>query len=118
MKHLEPAALEMVANFFAALAVPTRLRLMSELREGERNVGELTSATGLTQANVSKHLAVLASNGLVCREPQGTSVYYRIADERVFTLCDLVCGQIDERLRDLKTPQASLAAAVRRSSKR
>lgn len=117
MKNLDPAALEMVAKFFAALSVPTRLRIMSELRDGERNVGDLTEATGCTQANVSKHLALLAANGLVAKTPQGTSVYYRIADERVFKLCDLVCGQIEERLGELKAPRNSLAAAVRRASR-
>src|SRR5689334_17328348 len=85
-------ALEEVARYFAALSVPVRLRILDALRGGERNVGELTQAADATQANVSKHLATLAAAGLVERSARGTSVYYRIADPRIYELCDLVCG--------------------------
>ena len=98
MKNLDAESLEEVARYFAALAVPVRLRILNALREGERNVGELTAAAGCTQANVSKHLALLSASGLVARSARGTSVYYRIADKRIYKLCDLVCGQIGERL--------------------
>jgi DNA-binding transcriptional ArsR family regulator len=98
LRKLDDQALEEVARYFAALSVPVRLRILDSLREGERNVGELTEITCCTQANVSKHLAVLAANGLVAKSPRGTSVYYRIADPRVYDLCDLVCGQIGRRV--------------------
>ena len=88
MRNFDDRALDELARYFAALAVPMRLRLLDALRDGERNVGELKALTGSTQANVSKHLARLA---------HGTSVYYRIADPRIFRLCDAVCGRIDER---------------------
>jgi len=95
--RLDDRALSEVARYFAALAVPMRLKILNALREGERKVGELTELTGCTQANVSKHLAVLAQNGFVQRHARGTSVYYRIADPRLFRLCDMVCGRIGER---------------------
>jgi DNA-binding transcriptional ArsR family regulator len=95
MKNLDDDALALVAQYFAALAVPMRLKIMNNLREGERNVGELTAATGCTQANVSKHLAVLAQSGLVAKTQRGTSAYYRFANESVYRLCDLVCDQLD-----------------------
>jgi DNA-binding transcriptional ArsR family regulator len=60
MKNLDEDALALVARYFGALSVPMRLKILSQLRDGERNVGEITAATGCTQANVSKHLAVLA----------------------------------------------------------
>ncbi len=94
MQKLDDDALELVARYFAALAVPVRLKLLNALREGERNVGELTRLTGCTQANVSKHLALLAHNGLVAKSARGTSVYYRIGDASTYRLCDMVCGQI------------------------
>jgi len=97
MKRLDDAALEQLARFFGALAVPMRLKILNALRDGERNVGELTELTQCTQANVSKHLALLALNGLVKKSPRGTSVYYRIADARTYQLCDMVCGQIGSR---------------------
>jgi DNA-binding transcriptional ArsR family regulator len=97
MKQLDARAMDELARYFAALAVPMRLRILDALRGGERNVGELTETTGCTQANVSKHLAVLAQNGFVRKEARGTSVYYSIADASIYGLCDIVCGQIGKR---------------------
>lgn len=98
MEALDDRALEQVADYFRALAEPLRLKLLNSLRDGPLNVGELTSLLGCSQANVSKHLALLAKLGLVSRESRGTSVYYQIADPRTYQLCDLVCGQIAQRL--------------------
>jgi DNA-binding transcriptional ArsR family regulator len=98
MRQLDDAGLEHVARYFGALAVPVRLRILNALREGEINVGELTLRVGSTQANVSKHLAVLMQHGLVQRSSRGTSAFYRIADPATYELCDLVCGQIEKRL--------------------
>jgi DNA-binding transcriptional ArsR family regulator len=98
MEALDDRALEHVADYFRALSEPLRLKLLNALREGPLNVGELTSQLGCSQANVSKHLALLAKLGLVSRESRGTSVYYQIADPRTYQLCDLVCGQIAQRL--------------------
>lgn len=98
MLNPDDRALAYVAEYFQALAEPTRLRLLHALQEGEKNVGELTSISGCTQANVSKHLSLLAKTGLVKREGRGTSVYYCIADPSIYELCELVCGQISNKL--------------------
>lgn len=98
MEKLNDIALEHIAQYFQALSEPMRLKILHALQEGERNVGELTEVSGCTQANVSKHLSSLAKIGLVKRESRGTSVYYRIADPSIYTLCELVCGQIGTRL--------------------
>jgi DNA-binding transcriptional ArsR family regulator len=95
---LMPAeAVTEVATYFQALSEPTRLHILNWLRQGERNVGELAQLCGFTAANISRHLAVLMQQGLVAREGRGTSVYYRIADDSVYALCDLVCGNIARR---------------------
>lgn len=99
MNDLPPEAIEQVAAYFQALAEPTRLTILNLLRAGERNVGELAEATGYSAANVSRHLATLSKQGLVMRESRGTSVYYRIADESVYALCDLVCGNIGRQIK-------------------
>jgi DNA-binding transcriptional ArsR family regulator len=98
MQALDDQALGHVADYFRALSEPLRLRLLNALREGPVNVGELTLQLGCSQANVSKHLALLAKIGLVTRASRGTSVYYQIADPRTYEMCDLVCGQIAQRL--------------------
>lgn len=98
MKELPPEALEQVAAYFQVLAEPTRLRILNLLRQGEHNVGELAQACGYTAANISRHLSLMTKQGIVAREGRGTSVYYRLTDESVDALCDLVCGNIARRL--------------------
>lgn len=93
-KNFDDRALRGIADYFRALSEPLRLKILNALREREHNVGELTEICECSQANVSKHLSLLAQAGIVDRENQGTSVYYRIADERIYVICDLVCGQL------------------------
>jgi DNA-binding transcriptional ArsR family regulator len=97
MENLDDRAIEQVADFFGAFAVPMRLKILNALRKGERNVGDLTAEFGCSQANVSKHLSVLAQKGLIAKTLRGTSAYYRIVDPRIYQLCDLVCVQIGQR---------------------
>ncbi|SEQ41507.1 ArsR family transcriptional regulator [Faunimonas pinastri] len=59
----------------------TRLRLLALLDQGERTVKELTDILGQSQPRVSRHLKILADAGLVDRNPEGSWVYYRLADE-------------------------------------
>ena len=98
MEGLPPEALAQVAAYFQALSEPTRLQILNLLRSGERNVGELAQACGYTSANISRHLSLLMQHGLVEREGRGTAVYYRIADDSVYALCDLVCGNVARQL--------------------
>ncbi len=112
MENLPPEALAAVATYFQALAEPTRLQILNLLRMGERNVGDLAQLCGCTAANVSRHLAQLTKQGMVAREGRGTSVYYRIADESIYALCDLVCGNIARQLeRTAANRQAFVKAA-------
>ena len=107
MQALDDSALGHVAAYFRALSEPNRLRILNTLRDGEKNVGQITHLTDCSQANVSKHLAVLFEAGLVLRETQGTASFYRIADEATFELCDIVCGNI---ARIVERQQESVAA--------
>ncbi len=117
MKGLSPEALQEVAAYFQTLSEPTRLQILNYLREGERNVGELAQLCGYTAANVSRHLAMLTKHGIVARESRGTSVYYRIADDQIYALCDLVCGRIghqfEQTARDRKAFVRTMARARR-----
>lgn len=91
---LSPALLDLVAERFRALGEPARLRILDALRGGEMAGGEIVAATGLGQANASKHLQILAAQGFVARRKEGLFTYYRLADEDVFRLCDLMCGHL------------------------
>jgi len=98
MENLDDRALQQVAEFFSAFAVPMRLKILNGLRDGERNVGELTAELGCSQANISKHLGMLSKAGLIEKTTRGTSAFYRISDPRIYDLCDLVCVQVGRRL--------------------
>ncbi|MBC5763947.1 ArsR/SmtB family transcription factor [Ramlibacter albus] len=117
MEGLTPEALQHVATYFQALAEPMRLRLLNELRTGERNVGELAEAAGTSMANVSRHLSFLTQRGMVERETRGTAAYYRIADPAVYKLCDIVCGSIARVHERQALGAAAFARAGRRRSK-
>jgi len=97
-RALTREALELIAERFKVLAEPARLLIMHTLRDGERTVGELVEATGFGQANVSKHLQLLHAAGFVDRRKAGLHVYYRLADESVFQLCDIMCGRLEAEL--------------------
>ena len=93
-RKLTPEMIDLVAERFRALAEPARLHIMQSLRSGEQTVGELVEATGFGTANVSKHLQLLHGAGFVTRRKEGLFVYYGLAGEDVFRLCDIVCGRI------------------------
>jgi len=94
-KQLAPETLRVVAQRFKVLAEPARLEVLNALRQGPLNVTGLIEATGLNQANLSKHLQLLHASGFVTRRRDGLFVIYAIADASVFTLCDLMCGQFE-----------------------
>lgn len=92
--------LALVAERFKVLSEPARLELLQALMPGERSVGMLTDATGLSHANVSKHLQLLLAHDLVARRKEGLFAFYRLADESVFQLCELVCSRLTTSTRE------------------
>ena len=104
MRHarVSPDLLAGVAGRFKALAEPARLLLLQCLRGGEATVTDLVERTGLTQANVSKHLHLLFTLGFVARRKEGLFAYYRLADKDVFRLCDIMCGRLERELKERK----------------
>jgi ArsR family transcriptional regulator len=96
------AMLDEAARLFALLSDPTRLRLVSSLHEqDELSVRELADRTGSSVANASQHLNRLAVGGVVARRRQGKSVLYRIADDRIGDLCEIVCSRVRDRAEQL-----------------
>jgi len=110
-KTTQPAlsreALEILARRFRALGDATRLALLQALFDREHTVQELCELTKTTQANASKHLALLFEQGLVARRRDGLFARYRIADATLEPLCRLVCGSLAERHAVLRTHLAS-----------
>jgi DNA-binding transcriptional ArsR family regulator len=91
---------EVKANLFRVLGHPARVRLLELLHEGERSVGALQAELGLDSGGTSQHLAALRRIGLVESRREGTSVYYRVDDERVFDLLAVARAIITRQLAD------------------
>jgi len=92
--EVSPDALAQVADYFKVLSEVSRLQVLCCLKSGSKNVSEIMTATGLGQANVSKHLKILTQAGILSRKPSGVSVYYEIADPIIFELCELACNRL------------------------
>jgi ArsR family transcriptional regulator len=102
---LTDKALELIAAKFRAMSEPLRLRLLNSLMAGELSVSQLVAASGSGQANVSKHLSILKSVGMVATRRDGLLTLYRIDDPAVYQLCAIMCAR-------LKSEHEALGAAL------
>ncbi len=96
LKPLGEAQLTAVAELFAVLSEPNRLRILQFLQAGPASVGEIVERLSLKQANASKQLGLMLSAGVVRREQDGNRAIYTIAMPIVFDLCGLVCHRLSE----------------------
>ena len=83
-----------VAQHFKLLGEPMRLKILQAVCREPRTVTDIVAATGATQANVSKHLALLAAAGILTRQKAGQCVYYGMKDPLTLKLCELVHTQL------------------------
>lgn len=89
--------LALKAKLYRGFADGSRLSILEALRDETLSVSEIVEATGLSQSNVSNHLACLLDCGLVAREQEGRYVYYQLSDPRVadlLALADMVLGDV------------------------
>ncbi|MGA2556316.1 MAG: metalloregulator ArsR/SmtB family transcription factor [Verrucomicrobiota bacterium] len=87
---LSDAELEQVALLFRLLGEPMRLRILQAVCGRPRTVNQIVAAVGATQANVSKHLSLLAGARILARHKEGQCVYYGMQDQLAMKLCALV----------------------------
>jgi len=83
-----------VARHFKLLGEPMRLKILQAVCRTPRTVTDIVAATGATQANVSKHLALLAAAGILTRKKDGQCVFYGMKDPLTLKLCELVHAQL------------------------
>ena len=88
------------ADVCRVLGSASRIRIIEALREGERSVGELSETLGLRQANVSQHLAVMRSKGVLKTRKVGTSIYYSVSNPKIVQACDLMRQVLLEQLKE------------------
>jgi len=99
---LSDPMIEQVSQLFLALGDASRLKILRALQEAKTAIsqGALAQATGLSQANASKHLSQLVRVGLVIREAEGNTVFYQAVMPLVEQLCEIVCGHVTERIKN------------------
>ena len=85
---------ELAAEIFRVMSAPMRLKIISCLCNGEKNVSQLLEDVDTTQPNMSQHLNTLYQAGVIGRRRDGVQIFYRIVNDRVVTLCRAVCTQI------------------------
>jgi len=93
-KGEEDLVFESAAELFGLLSTPVRLKIISAVCDGERNVSELLAQIDTTQPNMSQHLSTLYRAGVLGKRREGTQIFYRLQSKRVATLCRAVCSQV------------------------
>ena len=97
------------AEVLKVLASPRRLEILHQLADGPTEVGRLAAALGVSQPNLSQHLAVMRAAGMVDAERDGREIRYRVADPEVLVACDLMRRPLERRVNRL----ARVAAVAR-----
>ena len=88
------------AEICKTLAHPKRLEILNALRDGEVSVAKLVRTMRLPKANVSQHLSVLRSRGVVKARRKGLNVYYRVASPKIIRACNLMREVLMEHLEE------------------
>jgi len=84
------------------LANPKRQEILDNLRQKDMTVNELVKKTGISQANLSQHLAIMRTKGIVTTQRKGINVYYSLSNSKIIKAFDL----ISEVLRDSLSVQS------------
>lgn len=95
-RALTDQELEGIALHFRLLGEPMRLKILQAVCREPLSVNDIVTAVEATQANVSKHLSLLATAGILTRQKEGQCVYYGLKDELTLKLCALVHDQLSD----------------------
>lgn len=85
---------ESAADLFRVMSAPMRLKIINCLCDGEKNVSYLLTKIDTTQPNMSQHLNTLYQAGILGKRRDGVQIFYRIADQRIVSICEAVCQEI------------------------
>ncbi|MEW6294705.1 MAG: metalloregulator ArsR/SmtB family transcription factor [Candidatus Diapherotrites archaeon] len=78
---------------------PTRLEILNFLRDKEMSVTELLKKTRLSQANVSQHLSIMKSKGIVASDRKGKNIFYKLSNPKIIKAFDIIKEVLIERLK-------------------
>ena len=86
------------ADVCKTISNPNRQAIIDIIRDGEMSVTELVNRTGISQANLSQHLAILRSKGVVSTRREGNNIYYSISNPKILKAYDLISEVLEEML--------------------
>ena len=87
---MQDARRQFKAEFFQALAHPTRIAIVEQLRDGELSAGVMIERLGIEQANASQHLAVLRAKNILVSRKVGNQVFYSVRDPIIIEVLDML----------------------------
>ena len=105
---------ELQADICQTLANPKRLQIISLLKNGELSVGEMVKAMGIAKANLSQHLSSMRQKGILMTRREGTTIYYRLASQKITE----ACAAMREVLMNLLEGQETLSKSIRGASEK
>ena len=102
MVVIKRGGFDLKSRYLKALACERRIEILEILKRGEKSVCKLVEELGVDQSVVSRHLKTLKESGIVDSRKKGVSVYYRIVDEEVFGVIDLITKLLKKRAKRLQ----------------
>lgn len=94
----DPQLYKLHASICQTLANPKRLEIIDKLRSGDMSVTKLAEVLGISQSNLSQHLAIMRQKGIVTTRREGLSVHYRLSNPKITQACDLMRQVLLEHL--------------------
>ena len=91
---------ELHADVCKIFSSPKRLEILNALKDKERSAGELIEKIGLSKANLSQHMSILKSKGVIQTRREGLNVYYRISNPKIIQACNLMREVLLEQLQE------------------
>jgi ArsR family transcriptional regulator len=88
------------AEICKTIANPNRQAILDTLRDKEMSVTDLVNKTGISQANLSQHLAILRTKGVVTTRREGNNIYYSISNQKIIRAYDLISEVLKETFMD------------------
>jgi Predicted transcriptional regulators len=105
------------AEFFRALGHPARVRALELLKGGEMTVGDLQAELNLDSSGASQHLSAMRRQGILEARKEGTSVFYRVRDPRIFQMLESARQVIGSHLEEANALLGELGGPASKSSR-
>ena len=87
------------ANICKALANPIRIEIIDLLNSKEMTFGDILAETGVLKSNLSQHLSLMVSSGILVQRKEGTNTYFKLSTERIATACQIMREVLIENIK-------------------